>query len=253
MSHQNLLIYGAGHVGIRVGAKWKSQFPYSNVFAVTATTARHDILKTAGLEPLLADQSPPYCGQVLFSVPPSENYLAVASQALRQWDKNGPFVFTSSTSVFLENSNGPVTELSKLNPENRIFGVEKLIEQNGGCIVRLAGLYNEERGPHIYLLKSMKIRSSPNSFLNLIHSDDAATLCVKALQAGEAGAHYLGSDSHPIRQIDFANAVLGSAEARKVTFGSSPDSGKQCDSRWTREALDWQPKYNSFIDWQNSN
>jgi hypothetical protein len=251
---KNLLVYGAGHVGARVAKSWRARFPDAEIYALTESSTRHNHLKECGLTPVLSkDNISKSFDNVLFAVPPKENYEELVARALNCWNENGRFVFTSSTSVFLEKSNGAVTERSKLDHESRLFASEKLVEQDGGCIIRLAGLYDDERGPHSYLRRTMKIRSSPNSFLNLIHTDDAAAACIRALQDGKASAHYLACDNKPIRQIDFAKLVVGE-KWTQVEFGPEPDSGKQCDCSFTMSALDWEPKiiFKDYIrEWSN--
>ena len=54
----------------------------------------------------------------------------------------------------------------------------------GGTVLRLAGLYNADIGPHAYWWKTGKVSGAPNGLLNLVHYDDAASAVVAALNKG---------------------------------------------------------------------
>jgi len=58
-----------------------------------------------------------------------------------------------------------------------------------GSVVRMSGLYTHNRGPHTYWMqqaaKQETIATNAKGYINLIHYEDAAELCLAVLAAGE--------------------------------------------------------------------
>jgi nucleoside-diphosphate-sugar epimerase len=79
-----------------------------------------------------------------------------------------------------------------------LIGAEDVVLQNRGNVLRLAGLYNKEKGPHMYwknLVEGGKlIAGSPNDLINLIHYEDAASLAVAVLSNSCSSKAFLGVD-----------------------------------------------------------
>lgn len=92
--------------------------------------------------------------------------------------------------------------------------------------------------------------------VNLIHYEDAASLCVAALRGGSKGEMargkvYLGCDNHPIRFDDMMRATEASGKfpgASNVQFTGQPGGakGKLANNDRTRADLGWQPVYPSY-------
>ncbi|HNP31544.1 MAG TPA: hypothetical protein PKK23_21035, partial [Nitrospirales bacterium] len=61
--------------------------------------------------------------------------------------------------------------------------------------IRLAGLYGPGRHVLDWMRRS-KIRNTPK-WVNLLHVEDAAGICLRALEQGQKGATYLASDGIP--------------------------------------------------------
>lgn len=61
---------------------------------------------------------------------------------------------------------------------NRLLTAEESILGREGNVIRLAGLYTEQRGPHTYWLKQAKegkvIDGNANGLVNMLHYEDAA-------------------------------------------------------------------------------
>ncbi|WP_417334771.1 hypothetical protein [Halobacteriovorax marinus] len=248
---KNLLVFGAGNLGEKVGCLWKERYPESSVFAITHSKSKHSVLMDKGLIPLLGSDELPKASHIIFSIPPKDDYLDLIKRALECWDRVGNFLFISSSSIYLENNSGIVNEESPIDHEHRLAGPENLVVNNSGIILRLSGLYDQVRGPHIYLKNKMKLNSSRDSFLNLIHTLDAAKLAVNVLVNGQRGFRYLGCDSNPITKDEFSKIVLGE-ESKNVVFANESSTGKRCDNSWTRDVLSWQPMWPSFKTWFQS-
>jgi nucleoside-diphosphate-sugar epimerase len=139
----------------------------------------------------------------------------------------------------------------------RLRGAEERLLTAGATVVRLAGLYDHDRGPHRAYLRTRTSARRPDGLISLIHYDDAASLCVQALIRGHAGAIYLGCDDHPITRQELVQAVVRSQRYQATTgppqacrfTGSEGPYGRRCDNAWTRRALSWEPTYRRFLDW----
>jgi nucleoside-diphosphate-sugar epimerase len=263
MEPRDLLIIGAGTLGRRVGRSWLAHHPPVRVVAETRSDASHPALRDDGMAPRLrSEPDPPAMANVLFLVPPSSqsDYPAEAARAASLWSGEGRLLMTSSTAVYAEEEGGRCAEDSPLAASaraTRLLAAEERLLEVGAMVVRLAGLYDHDRGPHRAYLRRESSPRRPDGLISLVHYDDAARLCVQALSRGRAGAIYLGCDDHPITREALVRAVVGSpryregeAPPRACRFtGAEGSLGRRCDSTWTRQALGWEPTYRRFSDW----
>lgn len=60
----------------------------------------------------------------------------------------------------------------------------------GGSVVRLAGLYSLDRGPHTFWLKNGTVSSNADGLVNTLHYDDAARVAVATCLYGEIYLSY---------------------------------------------------------------
>ena len=133
---------------------------------------------------------------------------------------------------------------------------EEPIRAAGGIVVRLAGLYDFDRGPHRVFLRNETSPRRPDGLLNLLHYDDAAALCVAALARGEPGSVYLGCDDQPLTRQALVDAALESdlydGALRCAFSGEDGPIGRRCNSAETRRLLDWRPAHSGFRAWLRS-
>jgi nucleoside-diphosphate-sugar epimerase len=199
---------------------------------------------------------------VMFSVPPSsqDDYTAEASRVAALWHGDGRLLITSSTAVYAEQDGARCVEGSPLASSPRAMRLrdaEQRLLSAGAVVVRLAGLYDHHRGPHRVYLRTPTSPRRPDGLISLIHYDDAAGLCVRALLRGRAGAIYLGCDDQPITRQELAQATACSRRYRTAAgpppvcsfTGSEGPRGRRCDNTWTRQALGWEPTHRRFLDW----
>jgi nucleoside-diphosphate-sugar epimerase len=164
-----------------------------------------------------------------------------------------------------------VTETSPLAEDvtarvARLVQAERAAINAGGCALRLAGLYNLQRGPHNFWLTSSKpIAGAPEGLVNLLHYDDAASACLAALQAGPTvcrGRAFLISDGHPTSRHDICASARQAAiyaTCDMPTFSVAADStppmalGKVYDGSVSNALLSWTPKYESFDAFMKAN
>jgi nucleoside-diphosphate-sugar epimerase len=109
--------------------------------------------------------------------------------------ESGKIIVMGSTSAYGTHY-GPVSEQTPLAGHlPRVQGEEYLRTQLGAVIIRLAGLY----GPGRHVLDWMrrgKVRNTAK-WVNLLHVEDAAGICLRALERAQNGATYLASDGTP--------------------------------------------------------
>jgi len=93
------------------------------------------------------------------------------------------------------------------------------------------------------------VDARPDHFLNVIHYEDAADLCVTILRKKTRGQVFMGCDNTPVSRQDIMDAMIRSdkyeGEFKGFTKTDGP-LGKKMNNNATREALGWQPKYGSF-------
>jgi hypothetical protein len=92
-------------------------------------------------------------------------------------------LFTGTTGLYAAQA-GTIDETGELFPPEhseriaRLWRAEQAVLEAGGCVVRLAGLYHAHRGPHAFFFEKGEVARRPDSILNLIHYEDAASIAV---------------------------------------------------------------------------
>ncbi|GLJ45826.1 hypothetical protein SUGI_0964320 [Cryptomeria japonica] len=140
-----------------------------------------------------------------------------------------------------------------LKAENEVLKV-------GGNVVRLAGLYISLyssitliailKGAHLYCLEKGTIEARPDHILNLIHYEDAASLCISILKGKFERQVFMGCDNHPLSRKDLMDYVNKSGKFEKKFHGFTGVDGplgKRMDNTNTRVKTGWEPKYPSFV------
>jgi nucleoside-diphosphate-sugar epimerase len=210
---------------------------------------------------------------VCFCAPPSgsDDYAGAVADAVENiWagsEGGGVFVFTSSGGVYGAGEYGTVTEATPIPETSRSPRTERLASaesaslQKGGCCVRLAGLYNLNRGAHNYWLTSgNEVTGAPDGIINLLHYEDAAASCLAAFRAGPSvcsGKIFLISDGHPISRKEICESGLKSKSYKDYsmpvfTGGECFALGKIYDGSESNRLLKFSPKYSSFDEFMAS-
>jgi hypothetical protein len=79
--------------------------------------------------------------------------------------------------------------------KSRVQGEEYLREHHGAIVLRVAGIYGPGRNPLDWIRQG---RVGPSrKYVNLIHVEDLAAICLVALEHGKPGEAYNVSDGHP--------------------------------------------------------
>jgi len=259
----DLLIVGAGYLGEIIGTLWLKSGDSKRVFAETRSNRKHNVLSGKGMQPLLrAERNQHPFNQwhnIVFCASPSgnDNYVGELEEAVKLWSGDGNFVFTSSTGIFAEDSGGVVTSSSPLgnNPRSqKLFQAEQVALKAGGTVVRLAGLYDTERGAHNYWLGLTELNAHSQGIINLLHYEDAASVVLAVLNQNKRGQVFMAADGFPMTRLQICEAALKASiykEGKLPVFlqNSIEFDGKILDVTETFASLNWLPKYASFEDY----
>lgn len=161
------------------------------------------------------------------------------------------FVQTSSAGVYDSNA---TTLLDESSPVASTARATRLLagEASAGpdaIVIRLGMLYTREEGAHCWWVRSGHVSSGPESMFNSIHYDDAAQLCMKALNSpASTRGVFLGVDNSPRNAGQICEAALKHPmyEGFKMPVFGSGGFSKRINNTQSQQKLDWTPKYGSF-------
>ncbi|MBA0273032.1 NAD-dependent epimerase/dehydratase family protein [Stenotrophomonas maltophilia] len=209
---------------------------------------------------------------VLCSVPPDaegDPALRLLLPALQASPALRWVGYLSSTSVYADRAGGWIDERSAADA-TEAAGVQRLLAeaqwralagQRGiaSAVFRLPGLYGPGRNALVQLAQGRARHVvRPGQVFNRLHVDDLATVIIAAMRRPARQGLYLPSDDEPAPPQDvlaFAAKLGGFALPPAVAWNDpvlSPtlrrfyESNKRIDSRGTREALGWQPRFPSY-------
>ncbi|WP_422352237.1 NAD-dependent epimerase/dehydratase family protein [Stenotrophomonas sp. AR026] len=232
---------------------------------------RHPMRADATPSPALLDEIA-QAEAVLCSVPPDADgdpALRLLLPALQASPALRWVGYLSSTSVYADRAGGWVDERSAADAIEAA-GVQRLraeaqwralAEQRGiaSALFRLPGLYGPGRNALLQLAQGRARHVvRPGLVFNRLHVDDLATVVVASMQRPCVDGLYLPADDEPAppQQVlafaaqlgDFAMppAVAWDDPALSPTLRRFYESNKRIDSRGTREALGWQPRFPSY-------
>eukprot|EP00271_Cylindrocystis_brebissonii_P000828 TRINITY_DN11011_c0_g1_i1.p1 TRINITY_DN11011_c0_g1~~TRINITY_DN11011_c0_g1_i1.p1 ORF type:complete len:364 (-),score=45.21 TRINITY_DN11011_c0_g1_i1:659-1750(-) len=262
----DLLIVGPGVLGKLVAKSWRQAFPDAHVVGQTRTNTRHEELKALGITPAMRDDATAGEGNdkssfpfVIFCAPPygNDDYVGEVRAAAERWNGKGTLLFTSSSAVYDVSNNDPCPEgAAPVIPKGRSPRTDRLLDAEdavlsvGGCVVRLAGLYLQDRGAHTFWMSKGSVDSRPDHIVNLIHYEDAASLCAAILRLRHRGKAFMGCDNHPVSREEVMRITVNSGKFQGNFTGFTVTDGplgKRMNNDETRKALrGWKPKYPSF-------
>ena len=252
--------------GVRVAGTVRAPVP-----APDDGLLRHQLWTDAVLSTALLDEIA-QAEAVLCSVPPdAEGDPALrrvlpalqASPALR-W-----VGYLSSTSVYADRAGGWIDESSEADAAEPAGMQRRLAEAQwralaegrgiASAVFRLPGLYGPGRNALLQLAQGRARHVvRPGLVFNRLHVQDLAAVIIAALQRPTVGGLYLPSDDLPAAPqavLAFAAQLGGHAMPPAVAWDDpalSPAlrrfyaSSKRIDSRGTRQALDWQPRFPTY-------
>ena len=234
------LIIGCGYLGNRVGQLWLKEG--KSVHTITRFADRATLLTQAGYQPIVWDVT----DQRRAKLPEVDTVLwAVGFDRSAHRDINHVYVdglrnmlpalagrcrriiYISSTGVYSQSAGEWVDETSVCEPQapggRACLAAEHLIQthalKNQAVILRMAGIYGPDRIPRGDDVRHGKpIRANPDSYLNLIHVDDAARAVKAAEQSLETPELYVIADGHPVMRRHYYSYVARLLDAAEPEF-----------------------------------
>ncbi|MDQ7312976.1 NAD-dependent epimerase/dehydratase family protein [Stenotrophomonas sp. Sm10] len=272
-----VLILGLGWSGRVLAAQLQARGVAVSGTVRDPSAAPHDGLLR---HPLRADTAPSpalleeiaQADAVLCSVPPDaagDPALRLLLPALRASPALRWVGYLSSTSVYADRAGGWIDERSAADA-TETAGVQRLLAeaqwralagQRGiaSAVFRLPGLYGPGRNALVQLAQGRARHVvRPGQVFNRLHVDDLATVIIAAMRRPARQGLYLPSDDEPAPPQDvlaFAAKLGGFALPPAVAWDDpalSPtlrrfyESNKRIDSRGTREALGWAPRFPTY-------
>jgi hypothetical protein len=117
----------------------------------------------------------------------------------------------------------------------RVQGEEFLRKECRAIVLRVAGIYGPGRHPYDWI-KSGRVGLS-KKYVNLIHVEDLAAICLAALEYGMAGAVYNVSDGTPRTWREIGRGLSADHLAEEGAAAQKEPSGKRIDTAKLRSML----------------
>lgn len=264
------LIIGAGFLGGAIARLFLAQ---KKTVAALVRTELHAVqLASAGITPMVADllspdtfQNLPAAEFVVFSPAPdvhdADHYRYLYVEGIgdvlgvlaRQGQPPERILYTSSTGVWGDHAGAWVDESVPPNPEGEraevLLQAEEQILRSGfpAVVLRLAGIYGPGRNRIDAFRSHLWPEVESDSFLNMIHVQDAASAAVYLLAQGEPGTVVVGVDDLPVRQSEFCAWLSEKLKVkrREIVIGEIKPEGKRCRNARLKK-LGFRFKYPSF-------
>lgn len=273
----HVLIAGCGWLGTALARALLSRG--DRVTGIRRDPGRAAALAGLGVEPLALDLAAPGAATRLPAVDAvvacqssaadtSEAYRAAyltATGALLEGARRGgarAFVYTGSTGVFGQRDGSDVDEATPPAPASPTAEVlveaERLVlgarEALGvpAQLLRLSGLYGPGRTGTVDRVRRGALALGPGdgAFMNFCHMEDAVAFVLAALDRGQGGATWHGSDAAPPRRREVVAWIAGrlGIEPPRLPAGAAPPPGpnRRILSERTRQALGVTLRYPSF-------
>ena len=228
------------------------KLPYCvDIFCETLSNAKHDSIRLLGGYPVLKESRHESFDNILICFPPGERYAEEVSRTLSCWNKKGRALLISSTGVYSENSGQFVDESSPVNAKSQLVSAENIALSTGASVFRLAGLYGEHSGPHIYWARRGKLSSLPEGWINLLHREDATT-AIELFFRHEDDEHknklWNVSDGSPIQRQSIAT-IWEKRSKTKISFEHDQENqsfGKKISNKRFLQDFLFSPTHPNF-------
>ena len=235
-----LVILGAGYTGLRA-----YQQAIETGWHVFATSRRPHIH--------LCDIPPKH--RLRFDLAQTETWNTIPSPAHLLWcfpavpfdlvkeflsartRQTGRLLVMGSTSAYIPDGH-PITEDTSLKLHlPRVQTEEYLRTTYSAVIIRLAGLYGPGRNVFDWIRKG-KIQNT-QKWVNLLHVEDAAAICLQALEQASDGSTYLASDGHPRTWSEICSVASSKWQVPIPHITRPQNSGKQVSIHKLRTELNY--------------
>ncbi len=123
----------------------------------------------------------------------------------------------------------------------RVQGEEYLRKHHGAIVLRVAGIYGPGRNPLDWIRQG---RVGPSrKYVNLIHTEDLAAICLLALKRGQPGEAYNVSDGSPRTWSEICATAKQRWDVAPAAAKTDRSSGKRISNAKLRAELGYALKY----------
>jgi nucleoside-diphosphate-sugar epimerase len=119
--------------------------------------------------------------------------------------------------------------------KSRVQGEEYLRKEHGAIVLRVAGIYGPGRNPLDWIRQGRVGQS--RKYVNLIHVDDLAAICLLALDKGRPGEAYNVSDGQPHTWNEICTTAKQRWGVVAVAGKEDPSPGKRISNTKLRAEL----------------
>lgn len=241
----SLLIIGCGWVGKELGQHLAKNG--TTVYGTTRTSSKFSDLSELDIKPVklelpatsFSEIRLPDTDSVLISISPgrgddrSEYPKLIGQLAQVLAERNTQVIMYSSTSVY-GNTKGEVTEndaAPDVNSDNAIIAAEGEMRKHvpEAVILRLAGLYGEDRHPAKYMAGRKDI-SNGDASVNLVHREDVIKATEMVIEKNIHGEIFnISAPIHPAKK-EIYTTITERLEMKKPKFLNGGEDGKVVSS-----------------------
>ena len=231
--HAPLVILGAGYTGRFIYRAARRRRP--PVFATSRDPEAHLTFTRPGHRLFFDLRQPdtwtriPPRSDIIWCFPALPRDVAEAF-ARHASTANSRLILLGSTSAYRTGRSGLIDEGAPVNRSlPRVASEEHLRTTYGAVVLRLSGLYGP--GRHVFdWIRNGKIKNSPK-YVNLIHVEDVAELCLLALHHAAPGSTYLLSDGQPRPWADICRFAAERFQIAVPPTSTTREAGKRLSPR----------------------
>lgn len=130
--------------------------------------------------------------------------------------------------------------------KSRVQGEEYLREHHGAIVLRVAGIYGPGRNPLDWIRQG---RVGPSrKYVNLIHVEDLAAICLLALEKGKPGEIYNISDGRPYIWSEICATTQQRWGVSATPVKEDRSSGKRISNAKLRSELDYRFRHSDLYE-----
>ena len=251
MTPSRLLILGTGYSGRRLYAAAKTS---GTLVRATSRNPEHNLPHISADDRIILDLTRPATWAALPSdcdviwCFPAQPIELVRNFAESRQRKIRRLLVLGSTSAYVDsnpNQTYPPPWIDESAPldvtQSRVEGEEYLRTCLGAVVLRVAGIYGPDRNP-LDWIRQHRVASSPR-YVNLIHVEDLAAICLELCRRSPPGEVYNVSDGTPRTW----QAVCDMARTHWAICPSNKDHrggvGKRIDTTKLRRSIEYALRY----------
>jgi hypothetical protein len=128
----------------------------------------------------------------------------------------------------------------------RVQGEEYLRYEHGAIVLRVAGIYGPRRNPLDWIRTG---RVSPSrKYVNLIHVEDLASICLAAIEHGKPGQVYNVSDGRPYIWSEICATAQQRWGVTAAALKAGPSPGKRISNAKLRTELGYTLRHSDLYE-----